>query len=282
MPRYVSSQPLTGVLPDWFSALRNRPVFPVPADRSGFRQSVAYTSPDASSGCKLEVSVCDGPGRRGPTSGRGIGSTMTSFRKPPLALWWLTLLGAAYFVAGKFGLSLAIVNASATPVWPPTGIALAAFLLFGSRVWPAVLVGAFLVNITTTGSIATSIGIAVGNTLEGRLGADLVSLFANGRGAFDRARDVFKFFVLAGFFATTVSATIGVTSLTLAGYASWIDYGPIWFTWWLGDAVGALVVGPIVILWSAPSTVPWTRARMLEAAGLLAAMIALGVLVFSG
>jgi PAS domain S-box-containing protein len=207
---------------------------------------------------------------------------MTSFRKPPLALWWLTLLGAAYFVAGKFGLSLAIVNASATPVWPPTGIALAAFLLFGSRVWPAVLVGAFLVNITTTGSIATSIGIAVGNTLEGRLGADLVSLFANGRGAFDRARDVFKFFVLAGFFATTVSATIGVTSLTLAGYASWIDYGPIWFTWWLGDAVGALVVGPIVILWSAPSTVPWTRTRMLEAAGLLAAMIALGVLVFSG
>jgi PAS domain S-box-containing protein len=207
---------------------------------------------------------------------------MVKFRKPPLAIWWLTLLGAAYFIAGKFGLSLAIVNASATPVWPPTGIALAAFLLFGSRVWPAVLVGAFLVNITTTGSIATSIGIAVGNTLEARLGADLVRLFANGRGAFDRARDVFKFFVLAGFFATTVSATIGVTSLTLAGYANWVDYGPIWFTWWLGDAVGALVVGPIVILWSAPSTVPWTRTRMLEAAGLLAAMIALGVLVFSG
>jgi PAS domain S-box-containing protein len=207
---------------------------------------------------------------------------MVRFRKPPLAIWWLTLLGAAYVVAGKFGLSLAIVHASVSPVWPPTGIALAAFLLLGSRVWPAILVGAFLVNVTTTGSIATSIGIAVGNTLEGRLGADLVRLFANGRGAFDRARDIFKFVMLAGLFATTVSATIGVTSLTLAGYASWIDYGPIWLTWWLGDAVGALVVGPILILWSAPSSVSWTRPRMLEAAGLLAAMIALGVLVFGG
>jgi PAS domain S-box-containing protein len=206
---------------------------------------------------------------------------MTKFRRP-LAIWWLTLLGAAYFVAGKFGLSLAIVNASASPVWPPSGLSVAAFLLLGPRVWPAVLAGAFLVNVTTAGSIVTSIGIAVGNTLEGRLGADLVRLFANGRGAFDRARDVFKFVVLAGLFATTVSATIGVTSLTLAGYADWIDYGPIWLTWWLGDAVGALVVGPILILWSAPSTVPWTRTRMLEGAGVLAAMIALAMLVFGG
>ena len=206
---------------------------------------------------------------------------MARFRKP-LAIWWLPLLGTAYFVAGKFGLSLAFVNASASAVWPPTGIALAAFLVLGSRVWPAILVGAFLVNVTTTGSVATSIGIAVGNTLEGRLGADLVRLFANGRGAFDRARDVFKFVVLAALFATTVSATIGVTSLTLAGHAYWLDYGPIWFTWWLGDAVGALIVGPILILWSAPSSVRWTRARMLEGAGLLAAMVALGALVFGG
>jgi PAS domain S-box-containing protein len=207
---------------------------------------------------------------------------MTRFRKPPLALWWLTLLGTAYFVAGKFGLSLAVVHASASPVWPASGVAFAAFLLLGPRVWPAVFVGAFLVNVTTAGSIATSLGIAVGNTLEGRLGADLVKLFANGRGAFDRAPDVFKFVVLAGLFATTVSATIGVTSLTMAGYASWIDYGPIWLTWWLGDAVGALVVGPILILWSAPSTVAWTRMRMFEAACLLAVMLSLSVLVFGG
>jgi len=194
----------------------------------------------------------------------------------------LAPLAIFYFVAGKFGLSLAFVNASASPVWPPTGIAFAAFLVLGSRAWPAILVGAFLVNVTTAGSVATSIGIAIGNTLEGRLGAELVMLFANGRNVFDRSRDVFKFVLLAALFSTTVSATIGVTSLTLAGYAHWRDYSSIWFTWWLGDAVGALIVGPILVLWCARGGVPWSRARLLEGVGLLAGVITLSALVFGG
>jgi len=82
-----------------------------------------------------------------------------------------SVLAAVYFVAGKFGLRLAFAHPSATAVWPPTGIALAAFLILGYRVWPAVFAGAFLVNITTTGSLATSVGIGVGNTLEGLLGS---------------------------------------------------------------------------------------------------------------
>ena len=199
-----------------------------------------------------------------------------------VALWWLAPLAVFYFVAGKFGLSLAFVHASASPVWPPTGIAFAAFLVLGSRAWPAILVGAFLVNVTTAGSVATSIGIAIGNTLEGFLGAELMRLFANGRNVFDRARDVFKFVLLAGLFSTTVSATIGVTSLTLAGYAHWRDYSSIWFTWWLGDAVGALIVGPILVLWCARGGVPWSRARLLEGVGLLAGVITVSVLVFGG
>ena len=76
-------------------------------------------------------------------------------------------LAVVYFAAAKLGLRLAFVNPSATAVWPPTGIALAAFLIFGARVGPAIFVGAFLANLTTAGSIATSIGIALGNTLEG-------------------------------------------------------------------------------------------------------------------
>ncbi len=197
-----------------------------------------------------------------------------------VALWWLPLLTLFYFVAGKFGLSLAFVHANASPVWPPTGIAFAAFLVLGSRAWPAILVGAFLVNVTTAGSVATSIGIAIGNTLEGHLGADLVRRFAHGRNVFDRSRDVFKFVLLAALFSTTVSATIGVTSLTLAGYAHWRDYGSIWFTWWLGDAVGALVVGPILVLGCARGGAPWSRARLLEGVGLLAVAVSVGALVF--
>src|SRR6267378_7087703 len=138
---------------------------------------------------------------------------MLADRKYPLSLAGLFGL---YVLAGKLGLKLASVHASATAVWPCTGIALAAFLTLGYRVWPAILAGAFLLNLTTAGSVATSIGIAVGNTLEGVVGCYLVSRFAGGQHAFERAQDTFKFGLLAGMVSTTVAATFGVTSLALA------------------------------------------------------------------
>ena len=103
------------------------------------------------------------------------------------------LLAILYFVVGSFCLRLAFLNASASPVWPTAGIALAALLLLGHRVWPGVLLGALLVNITTTGNAGTSLFIAVGNRLEALCGVWLVKRFAGGRRAFDRAQDVFKF-----------------------------------------------------------------------------------------
>src|SRR2546427_11768850 len=155
-----------------------------------------------------------------------------------------TVLAAVYFVAGKLGLRLAFVHASATAVWPPTGIALAASLILGLRAWPAILVGAFRVNLTTAGSVATSIGLGIGNTLEGVVGAYLVNRFAGGRNAFERAPDVFRFALVAALLSTTVSATVGVTTLAMSGYANWADYGPIWLTWWLGDLAGGIGGGP--------------------------------------
>src|SRR5439155_8124003 len=121
----------------------------------------------------------------------------------------IVALSAVYFAAGKLGLSRALVNTSATAVWPPTGIAIAALLLFGSRLWPGVLIGAFLVNVSTTYGLGSSIGIAVGNTLEAVVAAMLVSRFAHGARAFERPHDVFKFAFLAGLLATNLSATIG-------------------------------------------------------------------------
>src|ERR1041385_7717702 len=102
------------------------------------------------------------------------------------------LLFAAYVVTGKLGLRLAFSFPSATPVWPSTGLALVAFLLLGRRVWPAVLAGAFLVNVTTAGTILTSLGIAAGNTLEGLLGASLLLRFAGGRDCLESAEGGFK------------------------------------------------------------------------------------------
>ncbi|HKS38458.1 MAG TPA: PAS domain S-box protein, partial [Verrucomicrobiae bacterium] len=202
-------------------------------------------------------------------------------RRSEYLVGFLVLL-AAYFFAGKLGLKLAFVHASATAVWPPTGIALAGLLVLGYRVWPAVFLGAFLVNVTTSSSVAVSVGVAAGNTLEGLLGVFLVNRFAGGRHAFDHPRTVFKFAALAGVASTAVSATIGVTSLSLGGSASWANYGAIWLTWWLGDAAGAVIVAPLFVLWSIQRKVLWTRARVFETTLFLVALVLLGEAVFTG
>ena len=194
----------------------------------------------------------------------------------------LVALAAVYFVAGKLGLRLAHVNASATPVWPCTGIALAAFLVLGYRAWPAILTGAFLVNFATAGTLATSLGIAVGNTLEGVVGCYLVNRFAAGRHAFEHAQDIFKFAFLVGILSTTVSATIGVSTLALAGFAPWSFYGSIWSTWWLGDAVGAVVVTPLVLLWWENPRLHWTRRQLIELAFIFAGLFFICWVVFGG
>ena len=165
--------------------------------------------------------------------GRQKGRAMEKQKKHLAATVPLAII---YFVAGKLGLTKALMHPSATAVWPCTGIALAAFLILGYDLWPGILLAAFLVNITTTGSVATCLGIATGNTLEGLAGAHLVNRFACGRNAMQRPQDVFKFAGLAGMLSTSISATFGVASLALAGYASWANYGDIWTTWWLGDA----------------------------------------------
>ena len=194
----------------------------------------------------------------------------------------LAILIPVYFVTGKLGLKLAFVHASATAVWAPTGIALAAFLVLGYGVWPGILVGAFLVNLTTAGSVATSIGIAIGNTLEGVVGAHLVNRFARGRNAFHRAQDVFLFVTLAAVVSTTVSSTLGVTSLCLGGFANWAKYGSIWFTWWLGDAVGGLVVAPLLILWFEDHRVSWKGVQGIESIVFLLCLVLVGDAVFGG
>src|SRR5438105_1660282 len=191
------------------------------------------------------------------------------------------VLTLVYFIAGKLGLKLAFLHASASPVWPPAGIALAALVLLGYRVWPAIFVGAFLVNATTAGNIATSLGIAAGNTLEAVCGAWLVNRFAGGTRVFDRAQDVFKF-ALAAMLSALVSPSIGVTTLALGGFAAWANYGPIWTTWWLGDSAGDLVVAPLILLWSIPSTQRWSRRDAGEVGILLLLLFVLGETVFGG
>jgi diguanylate cyclase (GGDEF)-like protein len=194
----------------------------------------------------------------------------------------VAVLAVVYFGTAKLGLRFAFVNPSATALWAPTGITLAAFLIFGSRVWPGAFLGAFFANLTTAGSVLTSIGIATGNTLEGMAGCYLVRRFARGPQAFERAQDIFKFAFLAGIVSTTISATVGVTSLSLGGFADWTVYGPIWRTWWLGDGVGAVLVTPVVLLWRENPRLNWTREQILELTLLFLGLFFTVWIVFGG
>src|SRR5882724_1457437 len=210
---------------------------------------------------------------------RGDGQAMQSraFSRLPV----IGLLVLVYFIAGKAGLMLASLHASASPVWPTAGIALAALLLLGYRAWPAILVGAFLVNVTTAGNVATSLAVASGNTLEAVCGAWLVNRFAGGTTAFDRPQGVFRF-AIAAVVSTIISPAFGVTSLALAGFADWTNYGAIWLTWWLGDITGDLLIAPLIILWSIASKQRWNRREAVEVGILLLLFFILSEAVFGG
>jgi len=187
---------------------------------------------------------------------------------------------AAYILAAKLSLRLATVHPSATPFWPPTGIAIAMLIVLGLRFWPVIFVGAFLVNFTTAGSFLTSLGIGTGNCLEAVFAAYLVRRFASGRHVFERTWDILRFALYAGILSTSVAATLGVTSLALGGFAPWRQYGILWRTWWLGDAAGALVFAPFLLLWSNNWRLKWSRKQIVEAAALLVTTLIVSEIVF--
>ncbi len=191
-------------------------------------------------------------------------------------------LAAAYFLSGYFGLSLAFVNANATAVWPPTGIALASVLLLGYRAWPGIFLGAFLVNLTTPATVVTAAAIAVGNMLEALVGAWLVIRFARGREVFDRPKTIAWFVLLAGMGSTAISATFGVTSLAVAGGARWENYASIWLTWWMGDMVSAIIITPLLVIWSSRAFARLQPLQILEMLLMLVLVALIGQFVFLG
>src|SRR5213083_59827 len=156
-------------------------------------------------------------------------------------------LAAVYYFAEKLGLRFAYINSSVTTIWPPAGIALAAFVLLGYGVWPAILAGAFFANISTTGAVLPSIGIAAGNTMEGLLAAYLVNRFARGGRVFDRVRDIIRFTLLAAIISTTVAASVGDMVIAPA-LILWIGVklGPAWSGRQVVEAVALGVIAALV------------------------------------
>ncbi len=205
-------------------------------------------------------------------------------RAAPAWLLRAVVLAAVYVVVAKLGLRYASIGQSISPVWPPTGVALAGLIILGPRYWPAILLGAFVANVTTPIPLGAALGIACGNTAEAALGAYLLRTRASGPFVLDDLGSVRRLVVVAAPLAALASGTIGVTSLFASRALGAEAFGPALLTWWAGDYLGALVVAPVLLAWGDRATSPLDRRAAFEilvvvSATLLVAGFVLGGLV---
>ena len=191
----------------------------------------------------------------------------------------LAIVAVAYWLAARLSLSLAVVHGQVTPVWPPTGIALVAFLVIGRRAWPAVALGAFAVNLPIGPSPLGAAVIAAGNTLAPFAASELLRRVDFHR-ELDRLRDAIAI-IAAALVGMMISATTGSVVLVLSASIPTTNFWSTWTVWWTGDAMGVLLVAPSLLSMNAP-TLPspasgrgkyWaiSSRRGLELVGLLAA-----------
>jgi len=194
------------------------------------------------------------------------------------------LIAILYFGVAGLSLRLALEKTNASPVWPPSGIALAAVLLLGYRVWPGILLGAFFANVvaflanqaaSARTIVVVSSAIGLGNTLEAVVAAYLLQRWVGARSPFDRAQDVFRF-TAAALLACCVAASVSATGIALAGIAPPFVYGTIWLTWWLGDTTGILLVTPLLLTWSDRSQPRWEFRKHIEAVLLFVSLVVIG------
>jgi PAS domain S-box-containing protein len=200
----------------------------------------------------------------------------------------LVVVGAAYSVLASVSLTLASLHSSAMPIWPPTGLALAAILLRGLRVWPAIFAAAFAVGVptditdaTAADSFVLSLGVAAGNTLEAVVGAYLINVWSQGRKTFDTAAGVAKFALVGLGPSTMIGALVGAGSLYLAADVDWGNLIAIGARWWLRDAAGALVITPAVVLWAIADFRAFNLDKVLASGATIVAACAVGLIAFS-
>ncbi|MFF0341331.1 SpoIIE family protein phosphatase [Kribbella sp. NPDC004875] len=187
----------------------------------------------------------------------------------------IVLVAAAYYLGARLGLSLSLVERNVTPLWPPSGIALAAFLLLGRSVWPGVTLAALAVNLPISTGLAPALLTAVGNTLA-PLVAAIVLQRIGFRRQLDRQRDALAIVFLGALASMTISATIGVLALVSSNAIGVDEVAGAWAVWWTGDAMGVLAIAPfllcIPLFWELER---WPALRWLEAIVILTLTTAL-------
>jgi PAS domain S-box-containing protein len=186
------------------------------------------------------------------------------------------LLAAVYYAAAKIGLRLAYLNGTVTALWPPVGVGIAALMLYGTRLWPGIVIGDLLVA-DFSSPPGTVLGQTLGNTLEVVVAAVLLRRLIGSRTGLERVGDVFAL-VAAAAVGTLISASFGTTSLRLGDVIPQDQFAEVWRTWWLSDFSGALVVTPLILTWATRGWSGFSRWDLVEGAVLIAALVALAEL----
>ncbi|MFL5358941.1 MASE1 domain-containing protein [Archangium sp.] len=203
-------------------------------------------------------------------------------RWPPLGR--LALFALVYCGCASLGLRLMPPGEHISPMWPSSGVLLAGLLLSRSRHWPFLLGVAILLEpfAYTPGHWPhlASFVYSTGNTLEGLAGAFVLRRYAGFRHSLERVRDVLSLLGFCVLLSPLLSAAPNVTLHALRGQLPWADFGRELRVFWVGDAMGILLVAPLVLSWSIRGLEGWSRARRLELVALLGTLLATVHLVF--
>jgi PAS domain S-box-containing protein len=193
----------------------------------------------------------------------------------------IALLALIYMLTAKAGLSFAYVGSNISPIWPPTGVAMAALVLGGVRLWPGVFLGALLANsVLSPLAWPTALLISVGNTLEAVLAAALLGPVFRFHPSFEHTRDNLAWTLVAGGLCPAVGATIGVGASTLLGGIPSASFSSAWWTWWSGDSLGAIALAPALLVWSSQPWRTWDLEASHRSLLIFASLLALGLLAF--
>lgn len=190
------------------------------------------------------------------------------------------LLALMYIAAAKFGARFALEDGDAVPLWIPTGISLAAVLLWGYGLLPGVALGAFATVVTTPVPVSAALGASVGYTLEAFIGVYLLRQVARIDIRLQRILDVLSLLIWAAVISTIASATIRVASLCAVGEAPWQQFPQMWFMWWLANVMGSLLAAPLILVWSRPPQ--WSKTQILEFILLMVLTAWISLVAFGG